>query len=72
MPSNIFSASTFPPDKRTPEEIEERYDNILKSSRERYSKKKDLVEGKINKSMRDLEKQEESWEERKRELKKNK
>ena len=72
MPSKIFSAGTFPPNHRTSEEIEERYANILKSSRERYSKKKDLVEWKINKSMKDLEKQEESWEERKRELKKNK
>ena len=72
MPSKIFSAGTFPPNHRTSEEIEERYANILKSSRERYSKKKELVEGKINKSMSDLEKQEESWEERKRELKKNK
>ncbi len=72
MPSKIFSAGTFPPNHRTSEEIEERYANILKSSRERYSKKKELVEGKINKSMKDLEKQEESWEERKKELKKNK
>ena len=54
MPSKIFSAGTFPPNHRTPEEIEERYANILKSSRERYSKKKDLVEWKINKSMKDL------------------
>jgi len=72
MPSKIFSAGTFPPNSITAEEREERYANILKSSRERYSKKKDLVEWKINKWMKDLEKQEESWEERKKELKKNK
>ena len=72
MPSPIFSAATFPPHPKDPEEFRERYENILQVSRERYCKKKELVEEKINKSMQEIEKQEDEWEKRKEELKQKK
>jgi len=69
MPSPIFSAATFAPHPRDPEEFKERYEKILQVSRERYSKPRKLVEEKINKTMLDIEKQEEEWEKKKEEFK---
>ena len=72
MPSQIFSAATFPQHPHQPEEFKERYEKILQVSRERYSKSRKLVEEKINKTMLDLEKQEEEWEKKKEEFKQQK
>ncbi|MDA9129352.1 type IV secretion system DNA-binding domain-containing protein [Candidatus Gracilibacteria bacterium] len=69
MPSPIFSAATFAPHPRDPDEFAERYEKILQVSRERYSKPRKLVEEKINKTMLDIEKQEEEWEKKKEEFK---
>ncbi len=69
MPSPIFSATTFPPQIHDSEEFKERYQRILQVSRERYCKKRSLVETKIEKSMAEIESQEEQWEKRKKELK---
>jgi len=69
MPSPIFSAATFPPHARDDQEFAERYEKILQVSRERYSKPRKLVEEKINKTMSDIEKQEEEWEKKKEEFK---
>lgn len=69
MPSPIFSASTFPPHHKDPEEFKERYDKILQVSRERYCKPRKVVVEKINKSMEDIEKQEAEWEKKKEVLK---
>ncbi|NDK09889.1 type IV secretion system DNA-binding domain-containing protein [Candidatus Gracilibacteria bacterium] len=72
MPSPIFSAVTFPPHPKDEEEFQERYQKILQVSRERYCKKRSVVEGKINQSMADIEKSEEEWEQRKEEYKEKK
>lgn len=72
MPSPIFSAATFAPHPRDPEEFQERYKKILQVSRERYCKPRSLVESKINQSMKDIEQEEEQWEEKKEERKKEK
>ncbi|MDR1945538.1 MAG: hypothetical protein LBQ59_05880 [Candidatus Peribacteria bacterium] len=69
MPSPIFSASTFPPNKRNDEAFKTRYDKILSVSREKYSKPKNMVEEKINKTIGDLDKQEKEWEKKKEEFK---
>ncbi|MDR2411495.1 MAG: hypothetical protein LBD88_02735, partial [Candidatus Peribacteria bacterium] len=68
MPSPIFSASTFPPNKRNDEAFKTRYDKILNVSREKYSRSKGLVEEKINKTIDDLDKQEKAWEKKKEEF----
>ena len=65
MPSNVFSAWTFPPYKKNEEVFANRYKKILTVSREKYSKSKELVEKKINKSLIDIEKQEDAWEKKK-------
>lgn len=72
MPSPIFSAATFPPHLRDEEEFAERYEKILNVSRERYTKSKQLVEGKINQQMKEIERQEEDWEKKKEEFKQKK
>jgi len=72
MPSPIFSAGTFPPHPQDPVEFQERYENILQVSRERYCKKRDIVESKINKTMNDIEKQEAEWEKKKEDFKQKK
>lgn len=69
MPSPLFSAKTFPPHEKHPEEFQERYEKILQVSRERYCKTRKLVEEKINKSMQEIEKLEEQWEKQKEEKK---
>jgi len=65
MPSPIFSANTFPPYSKNPEAFEARYRKILQVSREKYSKSRESVVSKINKSMADIEKAEEQWEKKK-------
>mgnify|MGYP001942590458 CR=1 FL=1 len=65
MPSNIFSAGTFPPHYKDDEIFHSRYEKILKVSREKYSKPRKEVESKINKSLHDIEKQEDQWEKKK-------
>ena len=72
MPSPIFSAGTFPPHDKDEEEFRERYEKILQVSRERYCKKREIVEEKINKSMAEIEKQEDEWEIKKAEFKQKK
>ncbi len=72
MPSPIFSAGTFPPHPKDEQEFAERYQKILQVSRERYCKKRSIVEEKINKSMTEIEKLEEQWENKKEEYKQKK
>lgn len=72
MPSPIFSAGTFPPHPQEAGEFQERYEKILQVSRERYCKKRSVVEEKINKSLSDIEKQEDQWEKKKEEFKQKK
>jgi hypothetical protein len=72
MPSAIFSAATFAPHAKDDEEFRERYQKILQVSRERYCKKREIVEEKINKSMADIEKLEDEWEVKKEEFKQKK
>lgn len=69
MPSNIFSAGTFPPHFKDDNIFHSRYEKILKVSREKYSKPRKDVEMKINKSLSDIEKQEQQWEKKKEEFK---
>lgn len=72
MPSPIFSAATFPPYPKDEQEFAERYQKILQVSRERYCKKRSMVEEKINKSMSEIEKLENDWEIKKEEFKQKK
>lgn len=72
MPSPIFSASTFPPNKRNDEIFKIRYEKILNVSREKYTKPKKQVEERINKSIEEVEKQEIAWERKKEEFKEKK
>ena len=72
MPSPIFSAETFPPHKKDDKDFKARYSKILTVSRERYCKSRKFVESKINRDMKELEKQEKSWEKKKEELKNKK
>jgi Type IV secretion-system coupling protein DNA-binding domain len=72
MPSPIFSAHTFAPHPRDDIEFKERYDKILQVSRERYCKKRDIVEQKIQSLMDELEKEEDEWEKKKEDFKKQK
>jgi len=65
MPSNIFSAGTFPPYYKDDEIFHARYEKILKVSREKYSKPRKEVENRINKTLNDLEKEENQWEKKK-------
>lgn len=65
MPSPIFSAGTFPPNKKNEEIFASRYTKILNVSREKYSRTKKSVEDKINKMLNDVEAQEEQWEKKK-------
>ncbi len=65
MPSPVFSAGTFAPHAKNDEAFAARYAKILKVSREKYSKPRDSVESRINKTLRDLELQEEAWEKKK-------
>jgi len=72
MPSPIFSAGTFPPYPKDEAEFAERYQKILQVSRERYCKKREIVEEKINKSMAEIERLEDEWEKKKEEFKQKK
>lgn len=72
MPSPIFSAGTFPPHPKDEAEFAERYQKILQVSRERYCKKRSIVEEKINKSLSEIEKLEDDWEKKKEEFKQKK
>lgn len=65
MPSPVFSAWTFPPNVKNEEIFSNRYKKILSVSREKYSKPRKSVEAKINKSLNDIEKQEDQWEKKK-------
>ena len=69
MPSRIFSADTFPPYSIDPEIFSSRYKKILKVSREKYSKPKDVVEEKIFDLIKQIEKQEDAWEKKKEKMK---
>ena len=65
MPSNVFSSSTFAPNKKQEEVFTKRYEKILQVSREKYSKSKKSVEDRIYKSINDIDKQEKEWEKKK-------
>lgn len=69
MPSRVFSAWTFPPQKKYEEVFQARYEKILKVSREKYSTPKKVVELKINRMLFDIEQQENEWEKKKEEFK---
>ena len=69
MPTKTFLATTFPPEEKDNKKFKDRYEKILKVSREKYSKPRKQVEEKINKSLLDVEKEEKEWEEKKREKK---
>lgn len=72
MPSPVFSAWTFPPNKKNEQVFKTRYEKILSVSREKYSKSRKFVEDKTSKIMSDLEKQEEQWEKKKQEFEEKK
>jgi len=72
MPSPVFSASTFSPNIKNEEVFSSRYEKILSVSREKYSKSRKSVESRINKSLDDIEKQEELWEKKKIEFEEKK
>ncbi len=65
MPSSVFSAWTFAPNKKNEEVFSSRYQKILSVSREKYSKPRKTVETRINKTLADIEKQEQQWEKKK-------
>lgn len=72
MPSPVFSAWTFPPNKKNDEVFATRYEKILSVSREKYSKSRKSVEQRIAKTMDDIEKQEILFEKRKQEFEEKK
>ena len=72
MPSWVFSASTFAPNKKDDELFQTRYKKILTVSREKYSKPKDFVVWKINSLLLEIEKQELEWEKKKEAFKEKK
>lgn len=72
MPSPIFSANTFPPHSKNSEVFDTRYKKILQVSREKYSKPRQIVVDKINKSMEDIDKIEAQREKKKEIYKENK
>jgi hypothetical protein len=72
MPSKVFSAWTFSPNKKNEEVFHARYEKILSVSREKYSKSRKSVEDRINKTLQDLEKQENEWEKKKVEFEQKK
>ncbi len=72
MPSPVFSAKTFPPYLKDPEAFDSRYSKILNVSREKYSRSRDMVVWKINKTMDDIEKAEQQWEKKKAEFEEKK
>jgi len=72
MPSSVFSAWTFPPNKKNEEVFHTRYQKILSVSREKYSKSRKSVEDKISKTLSDIEKQEIQFEKRKAEFEQKK
>ena len=72
MPSSIFSAWTFAPNKKDEEVFSSRYKKILGVSREKYSKSRESIVFKINKTIEDIEKQEKAWEEKKEAFKQKK
>lgn len=69
MPSPVFSASTFAPNKKNNEAFSKRYQKILQVSREKYSKSRKTVEEKIYQTIDDVDKQEAAWEKKKLEYK---
>jgi len=68
MPSSVFSAGTFAPNKKNEDVFASRYDKILSVSREKYSKPRKIVEARINKTLKDIEIQEEQWDKKKAEF----
>ncbi len=69
MPSPIFSAWTFWPNKKNEEIFEKRYEKILQVSREKYCKSRKQVEDKIYKTIDDIDTQEKLWEKKKEDFK---
>jgi len=65
MPSLVFSAKTFAPTKKNIEAFDIRYKKILSVSREKYSKSRESVVSRINKTMDDIDKAEKLWEKKK-------
>ena len=69
MPSPVFSAGTFSPNKKEEEEFMNRYQKILKVSREKYSVQRKFVDEKIKKTMAEVAEQEKIWEKKKEDFK---
>lgn len=69
MPSRVFSASTFPPNKKHDEVFSKRYEKILQVSREKYSKPRKQIEEKIYKTIEDIDIQEQALEKKRLEIK---
>ena len=72
MPSPVFSAWTFPPNKKDDNVFHARYEKILSVSREKYSKSRKSVEARTNKALEDIEKQEKQWEKKKEDFEQKK
>lgn len=72
MPSPVFSAGTISPNMKNEEVFSSRYRKILSVSREKYSTSRKTVEERINKTMSDLEKQEDQWDKKKVEFEQKK
>lgn len=72
MPSPIFSAHTFPPNKKDEEEFHTRYQKILTVSREKYCTERKVVVEKIGKMLQEIEEKEKELEKKKEEYKKQK
>ncbi len=68
MPSPVFSAQTFPPRKINPIAFQARYKKILQVSRERYANSRTKVVEKINKTIREIDKQEKLLQEKKKKV----
>lgn len=67
MPTKVFSADTFSPERIERSEFTERYNKIQKVSREKYAKPRSLVEWKINKMLIEIDSIEEKDKKRKAE-----
>ena len=54
MPSETFSATTYPPRKIDEKEFKDRTEKIVQVNRQKYCKQKEKVENQIKKSMQEI------------------
>ncbi len=66
MPTNVFSATTFAPNKKNEQVFASRYEKILQVSREKYSKPRKKVEKTINSMLQKIHADDQEWQERKK------